>query len=173
MIRRILLPLAALLPALALTACNDGGLNVEGTATVTATDGTVRRFAFPEQTRLDGSSPERFTGSCILRRTAGATGDEWGAVVEIHSGGTADDASRLTSLTIMQNTGAAPEDARVEIVMGGVTFTPVAGACSVELPYALGDGVVAFSGSCQVADAENNAATVDLDLDFAGCTVED
>ncbi len=172
--RRILLSVAALVSALALSACNDGGLNVQGSVGVTSADGTVRTLPVTGPTRLDGTGPGRFTGSCVLTRTHDASGAEsWGAVAEIHTGGTATDASPLTSVTIMQNSTAAPDAARVEIELGGETYTPVAGGCSIEVPYALPDGVVAFLGACQVANAAGDQATVDVDLDFAGCTVQD
>lgn len=172
--RRIVLSIAALASVLALTACNDGGLNVQGSVLVRTAGDTSRELTFDGPTRLDGSGAARFTGSCVLTRTRDASGAEgWGAVAEIHTGGTAPDAAPLTSVTIMQNSGAPAESARVEIELGGETYTPVDGACSIEVPYALADGVVAFSGTCQVANAAGDTANVDVDLDFAGCTVQD
>ncbi len=175
--RRILLSIATLLSGLALTACNSGGLNVQGSVAVTTAAGTAsettRTLPFTNATRLDGSGPGRFTGSCVLTRTRDASGaEQWGAVAEIHTGGTTTDANPLTSVTMMQNTGADPASARVEIEMGGVTYAPVAGGCSVEVPYALRDGVTQFSGTCDVANAAGDQATVTLDVDFGGCTVQ-
>lgn len=172
MLRRIHLML--FVPVLVLSACADAGLNAQGLVGVTTTDGTTRAFQFPNQTRLDGTSPGRFTGSCMLRRMHDAEGNEqWGTVVELRSGGTAaGDDSPLTSVTIMQNTGSAPANGRVEIEMGGVLFTGESGECNVDMPYALPDGVVGLEGSCQVADPDGNGATVAIELDLAGCDVE-
>ncbi len=171
MLRRILLML--LVPVLVLSACGDAGLNAQGLVEVTTTDGTARRFAFPNQTRLDGTSPGRFTGTCDLRRMRDAEGNEhWGTIVVIHSGGLAEDDFPLTSVTIMQNTGSAPEGGRMEIALGGATYTQVDGECTVEMPYALADGVVGLEGTCRVLDDSNNAADVSFELDLAGCAVE-
>lgn len=171
MTRRILLTLSALL---ALTACGDAGLTVEGIVTVTAPGPTVRTFDFANSTRLDGAGPARFTGSCHLAQSIGPEGEaEWGAVVDIHSGGTATgDETPLTSIAIMQNSAAPPQSGRVEIELGGVTYAPLPGECSVQMPYALGDGVVAFLGTCRLANAAGDSVDVELELDFAGCSVE-
>ncbi len=171
MLRRILL---LVVPVLVFSACGDAGLNAQGLVEVTTADGTVRKFELPSQTRIDGNSPGRFSGSCVLRRTLDAEGNEqWGTIVELRSGGTdPHDAAPLTSVTIMQNTGNAPANAHVELEMGGTSFTDVEGECNVVLPYALPDGVVGFEGSCQVEDTAGNRATVAIELDFAGCTVE-
>lgn len=172
MLRRIQLLLV--IPVLVLSACADGGLNAQGLVQVTASDGTIRKFELPAQTRLDGTSPGRFTGSCVLRRMRDAEGNEqWGTIVELRSGGTEPgDVAPLTSVTIMQNTGSAPANGRVEIDMGGALFTAVEGSCNVDMPYALADGVVGLEGTCQVVDSENNGATVQIELDLAGCDVE-
>lgn len=170
MTRRFLLPLSA---ALLVAACGDAGLTVQGSVTVTSSDSTVRRFDFSNETRLDGSSPGRFTGTCRVHRTLDDAGNEqWGAVVDIRSGGTAEgDDTPFTSISVMQNTGAAPDAGRVEIELGGIDYTPVEGQCSVEIPYAI-DGVVGLTGACRVASAANESVQVELDLDLAGCTVE-
>src|SRR5690606_11020169 len=119
MLLRRIQPLLLLGSGLLLSACGDAGLNVQGVVEVESADGTIRRMEFREETRLDGTGPARFTGSCLLRRTGDAEGHEqWGAIVEIRSGGTVGpgmDASPLTSVTIMQSTASAPAGARVDI----------------------------------------------------------
>jgi len=171
MTRRILLPLSAFL---LLSACADPGLTAQGLVTVTAPGPTVRTFELPSQTRLDGSGPGRFTGTCRLLRTMDDAGNEqWGATVDIHSGGTnPGDVSPLTRFTVMQNSGAAPEAARVEIELGGMAYAPIDGECTVQIPYALGDGVVGLVGTCGVVSATGDTADVELELDLAGCSVE-
>lgn len=171
MTRRILLSLSALL---AFSACGDAGLTVHGLVRVTAPGPTVRSFDFSNDTRLDGSGPARFTGTCQLVRTLDGEGEpQWGAAIEIHSGGTASgDETPLTRVAIMHNSGAAPESGRVEVELGGATYTPVAGECQVEMPYALADGVVGVLGTCKVESAAGDTVDVELELDLAGCSVE-
>jgi hypothetical protein len=142
---------------------------------VTTDDATTRRFDLQPDTRLDGASTGRFTGSCILRQMRDGSGNAyWGATVELRSGGTAPgDATPLSRVTIVQNSVAAAGTGYVELELGATTLSPVDGACSLELPYALGDGVVGVAGSCTVSDVQGNqTAQVAVDLDFAGCTVE-
>lgn len=169
--RRILLPLSAFL---LLSACADPGLTAQGFVRVTASGPTVRTFDLPSQTRLDGSGPGRFTGTCHLLRTMDADGNEqWGATVDIHSGGTnPGDVSPLTRFTVMQNSGAPLEAGRVEIELGGVAYTPIEGECSITMPYALGDGVVGLVGACGVVSPNGDTADVELELDVTGCSVE-
>lgn len=171
---RRLLPVLALVPTLALTACGDGGrLTAQGSVGVTTGDAT-RRFEFPSETRLDGTGPGRFTGTCTIRRMHDdAGGSYWGVTVEVRSGGTAPgDDFPLQRVTVVQNSGAAPGTGAVEVELGGTLLKTVDGACAVELEY-VQDGMVGFGGSCQVADAEGvQTAQVALDLDVAGCTVE-
>lgn len=171
MTRRILLPLSAFF---LLSACADPGLTAQGLVTVTAPGPTVRTFELPSQTRLDGSGVGRFTGTCRLLRTMDDAGNEqWGATVDIHSGGTnPGDVSPLTRFTVMQNSGAALEAGRVEIELGGLAYSPVDGECSISMPYALGDGVVGLEGSCSVVSASGDTADVELELDVTGCSVE-
>lgn len=171
MTRRILLPLLAL-PLLA--ACGDAGLTAQGSVTVTSPGPTVRTFDLPSQTRLDGSSPARFTGACHLLRTMDAEGyEQWGVTMDIHSGGTnPGDVTPLTRVSVMHNTGAPAESGRVEIELGGVTYAPVDGECTVTVPYALADGVVGVTSQCTVSSASGDTAEVSLELDLAGCSVE-
>lgn len=171
MTRRILLSLSALVLA---AACGDAGVTVHGLVSVTSPDSTERRFDFSNETRLDGSGPGRFTGGCNLVRTLDAEGNEqWGALVDIRSGGgAAGDETPFTSLSVMQNTSAAPLGGRVEIELGGTAYAPVDGGCALDIPYALRDGVVGFAGSCELANAADERVTVALELDLAGCTVE-
>lgn len=171
MTRRILLPLSALL---VLCACGDAGLTVQGLVAVTAPGPTVRTFDFSNETRLDGSTPARFTGTCRLLRTLDDEGSEqWGATVDIHSGGTDPrDVTPFTSLSIMQNSGAPESAGRVEVELGGVVYTPIEGACEVAMPYVLGDGVVGLVSTCKVANENGETVDVELEVDLAGCFVE-
>jgi hypothetical protein len=170
--RLALLPLALLT---VLSACgHDDGLTVQGTATVITTDAT-RRFDFPSETRLDGTSPGRFTGTCVVRRMRDADGTtSWGVTAELRSGGTAlGDATPLQRVTFVQNDQALPSAGFVEVDLGGTALDPVEGACSVELRYVLGDGSVGLTSTCRVADAAGGlGAEVAAELDFAGCDVE-
>lgn len=174
MTRRIL-PLFALVPALALSACgSSGGLTAQGSVAVT-TDDATRRFDFPTETRLDGTAAGRFTGMCVLRRMREADGTAyWGATVEVRSGGTAPgDDFPLQRVTVVQSTAADPSRGHLEVELGGVLMKTVEGACSVELRYVLPDGVVGLSSDCEVADMDDTQrAQVALELDVAGCDVE-
>ncbi len=174
-LRHVVIP-TALASLTLLAGCNtDPGLTAIGTVEVVA-DGTTRRFDLPAETRLD--APEgtsgRFTGECALLRSLDAEGEEqWGINVVIRSGGTSPiDDFPLRSVSVIQQSNAAPVGGQVDVELGERQLSGSGAVCFVNVPYVNGqDGVVGLSGGCDVADA-SGTARVSLELDLAGCDSE-
>jgi hypothetical protein len=165
---------------LLLTACGGNeGLTVRGEALVDVADPeTHTGFGpFAVDTRLDtieATSEGRITGSCEMRRTLDDAGmRSWGVIARIQA--PTQPGLALSSLTLIQNSAAEPSEGRVEAELGTTLYTSETTACAIEVPYAIGedDGVVAFEGTCDLADAAGNTARATIDLHFEGCTVAD
>ena len=175
MIRRTLLVASLLVASAALGACGgDTGLIARGAVEVDT--GTARTgFSFPNDVRIDGvddTGVGRVRGLCELHRVYDdPSTEQYGVVVEILRGFESEEQG-LASLTVMQRTDAFPEEGRVEVELGTTPYASRDGECHMEIEYAVADGgMLGLSGACEVYDADGNAASAVVTLDFAGCAV--
>lgn len=165
----------SLLAVLAFGCSNNEGLSVRGS--VRSLD--RGEFNFDQDYRLD-SPPEGygsvFTGECEMAQILGEDGEAaWGIVATIRRGSDIDDPG-LDSVTIMQRTDREATSAHVDAVFGMTEFTSDGAAgCEIEIPYSIAEdnGLVGFTGSCEVMDVDGERQQLDIALDFTGCTVID
>lgn len=169
--------LAALLASLA--GCANHGLTASGTFMITSGPEAPAGFNLPRDTRLDdaeASAAGRISGACELRRMAGADGDVWGVVADIHGGGN----SALRNVLFLQRSDADPSAGTVEIEL---VTDPTSGAatifrsrsgqpCNVTLDYVEpSGGLLSVTGSCTLSDTAGATRDVVYELQFVGCAV--
>lgn len=174
----LLLLLVLLIASMSLAACADDDpehLRAQGAAVVVLEDGTETGLALEDYTRLDDDRVSPLDGRLAGHCTIGVSEDGFHDVLSVAISRTSDpDASDLglRSIDVRLDT---PTSGSIEANLGGTRFSAEAGAeCSLSRPYVeRQDGLAAVMADCILKTDDGATATAMVDLQVAGCDVEE
>ena len=154
-----------------LVGCAAEGLTASGYARLEL-QSNATGFELPALTRLDiaeASELGRLTGTCELRRM---TDGGWSAVASIQGGGAAGERG-LRSFTILGRSESGAGSVEAEVGVEHFHVDPN-GTCEIVTDDTFADdGLIAFTGQCDLVNDDGESASSSFELDFGGCLIAD